>query len=159
MGRAGDFPPGHRVAIRRDNLCSGCQANGQPTIFANSEHPTLLHLHHKLDQAALESRRTHCTTPKTAIPDAKTYVGGACSTHHERAACVTTNGRKLRFDSSRASRRTIRVGPSTGCTRCLLALYSERSTRRRRRRPGRRGPIWPSNPCGHRLLPPAAGPT
>ena len=60
------------------------QATGVPTVFANGEHSTLVCLHHKLDQAALESRRTHCTTPKTAIPEAKTYVGGDCSTQVER---------------------------------------------------------------------------
>ena len=36
------------------------------------------------DQAALESRRTHGTTPKMAIPEAKTYVDGDCSTQVNR---------------------------------------------------------------------------
>jgi len=48
-------------------------------VFANSEHPTLPHLHHKLDQAASENLSIQSPTAKTAIPEAKMYVGGDCS--------------------------------------------------------------------------------
>ena len=45
----------------------------------------------------MESRRTHRTTPKTAIPDVKTYAGGDCSTKDERlmaAGDAPTTGTK-----------------------------------------------------------------
>ena len=45
---------------------------------------SLPRLHHKFDQATSERRSIQSPTAKTAIPDAKMYVGGDCSAQDER---------------------------------------------------------------------------
>ena len=64
------------------------QAAEELTAFANSEHPTLPRPHHESNQAPFEIGLSQSPTSRTTIPEAKTHVGGDCSTQVERTTLV-----------------------------------------------------------------------